>query len=234
VIGYASRTGTKRNLAALRAAGWRLLVSATGCLRPEGFQYGVDNGAWTAFQQGKPFDFVKFEKALDKLGAGADFVLPPDEVAAGLRSLERSLAWLPRVLDAAPRALIAVQDGMTVEDLRGVVNERVGIFVGGTDLWKEQTLAQWALFARTAGVWCHVGRVNTARRIALCAAAGVTSFDGTSASRYAKTLPLLDGARRQLAFADTTPPIARPERARRPTAPAPELRQLALLGEEAT
>jgi hypothetical protein len=36
---YASRTGTRRNLAALRAAGWRLLVSATGVHRHEGFCY---------------------------------------------------------------------------------------------------------------------------------------------------------------------------------------------------
>lgn len=45
--------------------------------------------------------------------------------------------------------------------------------------------------------WCHVARVNTARRIAACAAVGATSFDGTSATRYAKTLPLLDAAKRQ-------------------------------------
>ena len=31
MIAYASRTGTRRNLAALRAAGWRLLVSAAAC-----------------------------------------------------------------------------------------------------------------------------------------------------------------------------------------------------------
>ena len=41
------------------------------------------------------------------------------------------------------------------------------------------------------------GRVNTQRRIRLCAAAGADSFDGTSASRYAVTLPGLDSARRQ-------------------------------------
>jgi len=43
----------------------------------------------------------------------------------------------------------------------------------------------------------HVGRVNTARRIRLCAEAGADSFDGTSVSRYAQTLPLLESARQQ-------------------------------------
>lgn len=45
MIGYASRTGTRRNLDALRAAGWRLMVSARGALRTEGFPYALDNGA---------------------------------------------------------------------------------------------------------------------------------------------------------------------------------------------
>ena len=38
----------------------------------------------------------------------------------------------------------------------------------------------------------HVGRVNTARRIRLCAEAGVNSFDGTSATMYACTLSVGD------------------------------------------
>jgi len=43
---------------------------------------------------------------------------------------------------------------------------------------------------------CHVGRVNTQQRVRMCLAAGVTSFDGTSASRYQVTLRDLDMARR--------------------------------------
>jgi hypothetical protein len=66
MIGYASRTGTRRNLAALRAAGWRLLLSPTGVLRTEGFRYALDNGAWTAHQQGTEFD----ELAAAGLGRG--------------------------------------------------------------------------------------------------------------------------------------------------------------------
>jgi hypothetical protein len=43
----------------------------------------------------------------------------------------------------------------------------------------------------------HVGRVNTARRIRLCAEAGADSFDGTSVTMFSCTLPLLESARRQ-------------------------------------
>lgn len=197
---YASRTGTRRNLDALRSAGWRLLVSASGVLRNEGFPYALDNGAWTAFQKGRPFDEPLFTRALRQLGRDADWTVIPDIVAGGLASLEFSLKWMRLVLDECERGLLAVQDGMRVEDVRPLVGLRVGIFVGGSTKWKEDTIPQWARLARETSSWCHVGRVNTRRRIAQCQSAGATSFDGTSASRFAKTLPLLDGARRQLAL----------------------------------
>lgn len=62
---------------------------------------------------------------------------------------------------------------------------------------KEDTLPAWGELAREKGCWLHVGRVNTARRIALCAAASATSFDGSGPSRYAVVLQKLDLARRQ-------------------------------------
>lgn len=198
MIAYASRTGTRRNLNALRDAGWRLLVSARGCLRNEGFPYALDNGAWTAYTQGQPFDERAFVRALRKLGADADWTVLPDIVAGGSASLEMSLRWMRDVLSESPRALLAVQDGMSEGDVRPFVGERVGIFIGGSTEWKIRTMPAWGALGAELGCWVHVGRVNTARRIALCHAANATSFDGTSASRFAKTIPLLNRARNQL------------------------------------
>lgn len=200
MIGYASRTGTKRNLAALRGAGWRLLVSAGGPLRHEGFAYGLDNGAWTAYSAGRPFDERLFVVALRKMGRDADWTVIPDIVQGGLASLDLSLRWMRRVLDETERGLIAVQDGMAPADVTGFLGPRVGLFVGGSTAWKLETLATWCALARERGCWGHVGRVNTIRRIKDCSAAGATSFDGTSASRFAKTLPKLDSARRHFSF----------------------------------
>jgi hypothetical protein len=201
VIGYASRTGTRRNLAGLRDRGWRLLVSARGVLRHEGFRYALDNGAWTAHQRGEPFDEGAFTVALDKLAAGADWTVVPDIVAGGLASLAYSLAWLDRVLAACPAgALLAVQNGMETHHVAHLLGPRVGIFVGGDTAWKLSTLPAWCSLGRERGCIVHVGRVNSAKRIALCAYHGATSIDGSSASRYAVGLPGLDNARRQLAL----------------------------------
>jgi len=200
VIAYASRTGTRRNLEALRRHGWKLLVSAAGVLRAEGFPYALDNGAWSAFTSGRPFDERRFLRALQLMGARAEWTVVPDIVAGGRASLDLSLRWLRRVLDESPSALLAVQNGMTIADVQPFVGPRIGIFVGGDTAWKMQTLAQWCQLGREAGCLVHVGRVNSARRIAACSLAGATSFDGTSASRYSVTTRRLDNARRQLAF----------------------------------
>jgi hypothetical protein len=194
---YASRTGTQRNLATLREAGWRLIVSATGVLRNEGMPYALDNGAWTAFQQGQPFDERRFWVALEKMGEGADWIVLPDIVAGGQKSLDYSLAWLHRLRGLPTKVLIAVQDGVTPDDVRDYLNPMVGIFVGGRTEWKEATMHQWGSLARRTCCYLHVGRVNSARRIRLCAAAGADSIDGTSASRFSKTVRRLDIARRQ-------------------------------------
>lgn len=192
---YASRTGTRRNLDAMRAAGWRLLVSAAGVLRTEGFsRYALDNGAWSAFQQGRPFCEVAFCRAVDRLGEGADWVVLPDIVAGGQASLDFSLRWLERLKGFPRTLLIAVQDGMHPDEVRDYLNPSVGIFLGGSTEWKLQTMEAWGILARRRNCYFHVGRVNSARRIAMCAAANASSFDGTSVTRFANTLPRLDGA----------------------------------------
>ena len=193
MIAYASRTGTRRNLEALRSAGWRLLVSATGAHRTEGFRYAIDNGAWTAHQQGTPFDADAFRAVVEVLGHDADFVVVPDVVAGGLQSLEVSRRWLPWVLARTRRALIAVQDGMSPSDVAPLLSGRVGIAIGGSTEWKLRELGS-RRWSGTAG-WLHVLRVNTERRIRLCAYAGASSFDGSSASRFAVNVPRLEQAR---------------------------------------
>lgn len=198
IIPYASRTGTRRNLDALRSCGWRLLVSASGCVRTEGFGYALDNGAWSAYTHGNSFDEKSFSLALAKVGPGSDWTVIPDIVAGGHASLSLSLQWMRRVLDVSPVALLAVQDGIGIDDVRQYLGRRVGIFVGGSTSWKLHTLRLWCALGREIGCWVHVGRVNSQRRINLCKAAGATSFDGTSASRYATSLPRLDYAVRQV------------------------------------
>jgi hypothetical protein len=196
VIPYATTTRTRRNVAALAAAGWRLFLTPE-IQTHHGLPYALDNGAWGAYRRGVPWDGAAFSHLLSELGAGADFVVLPDVVGDGFGSLARSLAWLPAVRAVTPRMLLSVQDGVDVDDVAALLPDVFGLFVGGTTEWKLSTLPWWAAVARRHGKYLHVARVNTARRIRLCQMAGAHSFDGTSATRYAVTLPELDEARRQ-------------------------------------
>lgn len=175
------------------------MVSARGSHRSEGFQYAIDNGAWTSYQRGETFDVRAFERCIERLGSGADFIVVPDIVARGRQSLDFSLEWLTRLDGLAP-LMLAVQDGITEDDVDAFINPNVGVFVGGSTAWKLSTMSQWARLARKKQALVHVGRVNSARRIHLCVAAGVDSIDGSSASRYAVTTQRLTSAARQLSL----------------------------------
>jgi hypothetical protein len=202
MIGYTSRTGTRTTLAGLAAAGWHLLVSATGAHRTEGFPYALDNGAWTAHQQGTPWDENAFLELVHGLGRGAEFIVAPDIVAGGMRSFVTSLEWV-RALSCLGLVLVPVQNGMSPAVIAPYLNEWVGVFVGGTVEWKLETMETWGRVARERDAYLHVGCVNTRRRVSRCAVAGAHSFDGTGPVRFPSTLGKLDAQRKQLGLIPT-------------------------------
>lgn len=149
--------------------------------------YAIDNGAWLFHTLEVAPDFGPFAAALQRYGARADFVVAPDIVAGGAASLDLSVQWLDRCLDHAAMVLIPVQDGMVPADVVALLGARVGIFVGGSTVWKWSTAEQWADVGRKAGAHVHVGRVNTRRRADFCADLGVSSADGSTVARFSST-----------------------------------------------
>jgi len=137
MICYASHTGTRRNVAALRAAGWGLLVSRAGhgWYTEEFEDWCADNGAWSDFKAERPFDEDTYERFLDWIAAQSTpptFLVLPDIVAGGERSLALSVRYMNRCAAVAPLLLIAVQDGMTTDDLAPLIRPNIGIFLGGS------------------------------------------------------------------------------------------------------
>ncbi len=198
MIAYASNTGTLRNLQALRDNGWRVLLTPANPSPPPSLRFAIDNGAWTAYQQKKPFDAAGFEQLVERFGCAADFVILPDIVACGKDSLAFSVSWLPK-LPGLKHLLLPIQDGMTADEVGMVLRlaPRVGLFLGGSTEYKLREMYAWGMVAHAWRRHFHVGRVNTRRRIRLCAMAGADSFDGTSASMYSCTVPLLNAALQQ-------------------------------------
>ncbi len=198
---YCSATGTISTREKLIAAGWRVLVVATGRDKNYGIPYAIDNGAWHAYQNEKPFDVEAFRKVLEwstRQELKPDWVVVPDKVASP-DSLEFSLKWLPEVQRYSDISLLAVQDGMKPEDISPYLGPKIGVFLGGTTEFKLRTMMSWGKLCHNR-CYFHVGRVNTVKRISYCAAAGANSFDGTSVCRFPKNLPRLDKARKQMAL----------------------------------
>jgi hypothetical protein len=179
-------------------------VSRVGVWRTEGFdRFAADNGAWADFQSGRAFDEDEYERYLDwlsRLPIAPDWLVLPDIVAGGLPSLALSIRYLNRCAEIAPLLLIAVQNGMEPRDLEPLVGPSIGIFLGGDTEWKIARMREWGEFCAERGLHYHVARVNTVKRMFLALASGADSVDGSSASRYAVTLPKLDLASRHRDF----------------------------------
>jgi hypothetical protein len=204
MIGYASNTGTKRNLKALQDHGWGILLGPDNPKYRYGMSNAIDNGAWGCYQQGVPFRDKPFMDLVEKSGESADFVVIPDIVAGGMKSLDFSMSWYSR-LSHLPLLLLPVQDGkdgipdMDVTTVSRVLYEtpNLGIFLGGSTEFKLATMYDWGIVAEETNCYYHVGRVNSMRRIRLCAESGADSFDGTSATMFSCSLPKLERANKQ-------------------------------------
>ena len=194
----------------MHEAGWRVLtgphiLSRNAWREPlwhdgSPAPYCIDNGAWSSFQAGTPFNGEIFIRAVDMLADGADFIVVPDIVEGGIDSLRFSETWLPRLQGYGTLLLLAVQDGMSIDDVRPMLGKDIGIFLGGSTDWKLNTMRDWGRAAQEAGCYFHVGRVNTMKRIHLCGLAGAHSFDGTSVTKFPSTINLLNNARKQLSL----------------------------------
>ena len=197
MIPYASQTsGASRR--ALERAGWRQFVSPDTRAKNGAptTAYAIDNGAWGAHLHGRPWEPEPFRRLVGEHGRKADFVVVPDVVGDRAATLARAAEWLPRL--AGLDLYVAVQDGMTTQDVVPFATVIAGLFLGGSTAWKLSTMNRWGEACRGLGLRLHVGRVNSVRRIRKCGDAGAHSFDGSGVSRYArKKLRLFDNEVRQ-------------------------------------
>ena len=152
------------------------LYSPDGWRRPYPWlPYALDNGAYGAWVNGRPFDEAAFMGLCDRAAASEQpplWVVVPDAVGDRDTTLRQWDSWAPRLTRAYGWTLaLAVQDGMTAAD---VPAEAGVVFVGGTTQWKRRTIHEWC-----AGRRAHVGRINTERWLWYCWRAGAESCDGT-------------------------------------------------------
>jgi hypothetical protein len=182
---YQGNGNSKKDREYCKKNGIGIMLSPGGCTDPKHFAYfAIDNGAYSAFVQGKEWDGSAYEKYLDKLltKGTPDFIVTPDKVAKGKESLLFSVVWAQMIRSKYPdlNQYLAVQDGMTVEDVEPYLEMFNGIFVGGTLDWKYETAEKWVELAHRHGLPCHIGRVGTKNKIRWAMTIGADSIDSSS------------------------------------------------------
>tara|TARA_R100001594_G_C3999262_1_gene254310 strand:- start:500 stop:988 length:489 start_codon:yes stop_codon:yes gene_type:complete len=155
----------------------------------------LDNGAWGCHQRGEPFNEQAFIWAYNRIGAEAEWVVAPDIVAGGLKSLELTKRWLPQLKH--DKVLIAVQDGMVPSDVDDMMSDNNGVFLGGSTEYKMESMNMWGRYCLSRNLHFHVARVNTISRLRACQASGAHSIDGSSSSRFSVNANILPSAARQ-------------------------------------
>jgi hypothetical protein len=153
-------------------------------LMPKRLPFALDNGAYSDWVNKRPFDgaaFIEHVELVMMAGFRPDFLVVPDIVAAGLESLHFSIEWFPglRPLVGNVPLYLAVQDGMSHENVRPHLGLFEGIFVGGSDLWKKATVEGWVKLAHEYGLLCHLGRAGTFGKVRLALEVGVDSIDSS-------------------------------------------------------
>lgn len=176
---YVGDTGKREWVERLRAIGWgRVFVDTIREPYP-GEGWMLDNGAFKWWKQGKAFPEDVFLRRVTAalLKPPPRAAVLPDRVGEGVRSLEYSLSWLPRLPAEFPWYL-ALQDGMTEEDLLPHVGKVRGLFLGGTDRFKRQA-PQWCEFAHSVGLPFHYARAGTVPKFMAAVACGADSLDSS-------------------------------------------------------
>ena len=158
------------------------------------FPYALDNGAFSCWDmRANCFDHDKWatkEEEWRKLLIWAQFqdckarwAIVPDVIGDGQATLQQWSKYAPTVQAAHIPLAVAVQDGMTRDDVRSLSPRPDVIAVGGTTEWKWATVEMWARsFPRV-----HVLRCNSPQKLYELEAMGVESCDGTGWNRGDKT-----------------------------------------------
>ncbi len=137
--------------------------------------FALDNGAYIAWSQGKPWDLEAWRDMLKHVKQR--FLTPlwvavPDAVGDRKATILKWNVHAEEVMKLGWRTAFCVQDGMTPRD---VPSQADVVFVGGTDGWKFPNLPMWAEnFPHV-----HCARVNAPEMIEACERVGCKSIDGT-------------------------------------------------------
>lgn len=138
-----------------------------------GVPFGLDNGCWSS----SGWNETQWRRTLERYAdvPGCLFAVVPDVVANAAATDELWDRWAPVVRDHGYRPAYVLQNGC-----EQLPPDAEASFTGGTTSWKlGEEARELVRTAKERGLWCHMGRVNSLRRLRIAALDGYDSVDGT-------------------------------------------------------
>lgn len=147
-----------------------------------GLVYAADNSAYSCW------DELAFIRMLNRLATNQSkpvFVTVPDYVGNARITNQLWDRWASEVLDRGLVAGYVLQDG---QDHSTVPWSDIGaLFIGGSTEFKTDKHVRYLVRkANNKGIWVHMGRVNSLRRLQTALDMSVDSIDGSGFSRFAE------------------------------------------------
>lgn len=141
--------------------------------------YIIDNGAFSAYDNGNNWDPTEFLQLLawaNERDREPDFVIIPDVVGDASGTIKRSSKWAKRISFTKYQP---VQDGMGISEGVDLAlnNGASGIFIGGSVAWKKKTASEWVDAAHESGLKAHIGRPGGVKGILAARRWGADSVD---------------------------------------------------------
>lgn len=135
--------------------------------------WAADNGCYGS----KPWNADEWFEWLSGLPKTMMFATCPDVVGDARATRLLGDVWLPRMRTLGVPVAYVTQDGQDgIPILWGEID---WLFIGGSTGHKLNDGPRWCAEAKRRGIPVHFGRVNSLRRLEICAAAGADSADGT-------------------------------------------------------
>ena len=162
------------------------MISPDGWADPWPLPFALDNGAYTYYKKGIPFDKTKFALMLSRVRTWKNyylrdykplFLVVPDVVGEAQLTINNWQSLAP-ILGKEFKLALAIQDGMDERVIEKLDIKPHAIFIGGTLKWKLEQIEskKWNMVSG----WLHAGRIYSRDHLELCKDCGVDSIDSTA------------------------------------------------------
>lgn len=140
--------------------------------------WAADNGCFALGETFQPGAWLEWLASLRSHRQTCLFAVAPDVPYDAAATVERSRPYLPTIRQLGFPAAYVTQNGQ--EKFDPPWGEFEVLFIGGDDDWKlSECSYALASEAKARGLWVHMGRVNSLRRMVACHLSRIDSADGT-------------------------------------------------------